>query len=73
MGAYSRPSPLSDPLRYRKCPACGEMMLRKNFWGSSGIVVDVCSAHGIWFHQGELGKVLEFAKTGALAKVERDT
>lgn len=49
------------------------MMLRKNFRDSSGIVVDVCSAHGIWFHQGELGKVLEFAKTGALAKVERDT
>ena len=71
MGAYPRPSPLSDPMRYRKCPACGEMMLRKNFRDSSGVVVDVCSAHGIWFDRGELGTILQFATTGALANAER--
>ena len=60
-GAYARPSPLSDPVRYRKCPGCGEMMLRKNFHGSSGIVVDVCPADGIWFDRGELGMVFEFS------------
>jgi Zn-finger nucleic acid-binding protein len=32
---YVRPSPFSDPVRYRKCPACGELMLRKNFRESS--------------------------------------
>jgi len=69
---YARPSPLSDPMRYRKCPTCGGMMLRKNFRESSGIVVDVCSAHGVWFDQGELGMVFEFAATGALATAERD-
>src|SRR5262245_47587358 len=52
---YARPSPLSDPMRYRKCPACGDMMTRKNFHGSSGIIVDVCSSHGVWFDGGELG------------------
>jgi Zn-finger nucleic acid-binding protein len=72
-GAYVRPSPLSDPVRYRKCPACRDMMLRKNFRDSSGIVVDVCSAHGIWFDRGELGMVFKFVATGAFAKAERDT
>ena len=70
---YVRPSPLSDPVRYRKCPSCRALMLRKNFRDSSGIIVDVCAAHGIWFDQGELGKVFEFAETGALAKAERDS
>jgi Zn-finger nucleic acid-binding protein len=49
------------------------MMLRKNFRDSSGIVVDVCSAHGIWFDRGELGMVFDFVETGALANAERDT
>ena len=59
-------------MRYRKCPVCGDMMTRKNFRESSGIVIDICSAHGIWFDQGELAMVFEFAATGALAKAERD-
>jgi Zn-finger nucleic acid-binding protein len=69
--AYARPSPFSDPVRYRKCPACGELMLRKNFRESSGVVVDVCAAHGVWFDRGELAKVIEFASTGALAEADR--
>jgi Zn-finger nucleic acid-binding protein len=69
---YRRPSPFLDPVRYRKCPVCGEMMLRRNFRESSGVVVDVCSAHGLWLDAGELATILEFAKTGALAKAEHD-
>jgi len=68
---YSRPSPLSDPVRYRKCPACAQIMSRKNFHDSSGIIVDVCFAHGVWFAKGELGLVFEFVETGALAKADR--
>jgi Zn-finger nucleic acid-binding protein len=49
------------------------MMTRRNFRESSGIVVDVCSAHRVWFDRGELAMVIEFAATGALAKAERDT
>lgn len=48
-------------------------MLRKNFKDSSGIIVDVCSAHGIWFDRGELGMIFEFVATGALAKAERQS
>jgi Zn-finger nucleic acid-binding protein len=46
-------------------------MLRRNFRESSGIVVDVCAAHGVWFDDGELAKILEFARTGALAEADR--
>jgi Zn-finger nucleic acid-binding protein len=69
---YRRPSPFTDPVRYRKCPQCGEMMTRRNFRESSGIVVDVCAPHGVWFDRGELAMVIEFAATGALAKAEQD-
>lgn len=71
-GGYERPSPLSDPMRYKKCPACADMMLRKNFRDSSGIVVDICSSHGVWFDRGELGMVFAFVDTGAFARAERD-
>jgi Zn-finger nucleic acid-binding protein len=68
---YQRPNPFSDPVRYRKCPSCGEPMLRRNFLESSGVVVDVCAAHGIWLDQGELSTLIEFAATGAMAEAER--
>ena len=48
------------------------MMLRKNFKESSGVVVDVCTPHGIWFDRGELGKILEFVQSGAMAIADRD-
>jgi Zn-finger nucleic acid-binding protein len=69
--SYRRPSPFSDPVRYRKCPSCGEPMLRRNFCESSGIVVDVCAAHGVWLDRGELASLIEFAATGAMAEAER--
>ncbi|HEY1537294.1 MAG TPA: zf-TFIIB domain-containing protein, partial [Polyangiaceae bacterium] len=69
---YSRPSPLSDPVRYRKCPACGEPMQRKNFAGASGVVLDVCPEHGLWFDRGELATIMTFAATGAWQHAEHD-
>jgi Zn-finger nucleic acid-binding protein len=41
-------------------------MLRKNFGQSSGIIVDVCRSHGIWFDSGELPRVLAFVEAGGL-------
>jgi Zn-finger nucleic acid-binding protein len=48
-----------------------EPMLRQNFRESSGVVVDVCAAHGIWLDRGELATLIEFASTGAMAEAER--
>jgi len=63
-----RGNPLTDPVRYRPCPICANLMNRKNFGGTSGIVVDTCALHGTFFDAGELPRVLEFVRRGGLAK-----
>lgn len=68
--ATPRGNPLSDRVRYRPCPSCAQLMNRKNFGGSSGIVVDVCSVHGTFFDAGELPRVLDFVRRGGLAKAK---
>ncbi len=53
---------------YRKCPQCTVIMHRRNYAGSSGIIVDVCKDHGLWFDIHELDEVLEFIRSGELIK-----
>jgi Zn-finger nucleic acid-binding protein len=65
------PPPPSTRVRYVPCPACGQLMNRKNFAGISGVIVDVCKQHGIWFDRGELPRVLAFAESGGLARARR--
>jgi Zn-finger nucleic acid-binding protein len=61
-------NPLAQPVRYLPCPACRSVMNRKNFGESSGIVVDVCTRHGVWFESGELPRVLAFVQAGGLER-----
>jgi Zn-finger nucleic acid-binding protein len=70
-----RANPLGQPVRYLPCPACRSVMNRKNFGDSSGIVVDVCTTHGVWFDAGELPRVLAFAQAGGLerARLRRES
>jgi len=49
---------------YRGCPACREPMSRRNFGGSSGIVVDACKPHGVWLDSHELERVLAWVRAG---------
>jgi len=73
-GSYARPSSsIAGPIRYVTCPVCSELMLRRNFGETSGVVVDVCSSHGVWFDRGELGKIMEFCATGELARAQGGT
>ncbi len=65
-----RNNPLLDPVRYRPCPACSQMMNRKNFGGTSGIIVDICPAHGTFFDAGELPRVLAFVSRGGLLRAK---
>jgi Zn-finger nucleic acid-binding protein len=53
---------------YVKCPRCGVLMNRKMFALGSAVVVDVCRLHGTWFDAAELGKVVEFAASGGMAR-----
>ncbi len=53
---------------YVPCPACASLMNRKNFGGTSGVIVDVCKKHGTWFDLGELPRVLAFVAAGGLER-----
>lgn len=53
-----------ENVRYRPCPSCRALMSRKNFGNSSGVVVDVCRAHGVWLDPLELERVLAWARAG---------
>lgn len=68
----ARPRRLSlrEPVVYRPCPSCQTMMNRQNFGKSSGVIVDVCTRHGVWFDAGELPRVIEFVRSGGLARAE---
>lgn len=57
-----------DIIRYVPCPQCEKLMNRKNFAQSSGVVLDVCSRHGVWLDRGELERVLGFVSGGGLAR-----
>jgi len=67
---YHKPVPKAalERVHYRPCTVCEQMMNRKNFGGSSGVIVDVCAKHGTWFDPGELPQVLEFVKSGGLVR-----
>ncbi|BDU76646.1 zf-TFIIB domain-containing protein [Mesoterricola sediminis] len=51
---------------YRPCPACGQLMNRTNYARSSGVIIDTCRNHGVWFDRDELRRVLEFVEAGGL-------
>lgn len=62
-----RPSdPLSSPIVYRPCPVCGELMNRFNFAGCSGVILDACKPHGVWFDPDELRRIAAFIRDGGL-------
>ena len=52
------------PVVYRKCPSCDDVMTRRNFGSRSGVIVDVCTKHGVWFDAEELTRILEFIASG---------
>ncbi len=58
-------------VRYLKCPECARLMNRENFGRRSGVVVDTCRAHGVWFDAGELGEVVGFVMRGGLDEARK--
>lgn len=45
---------------YVPCPVCEQLMHRRNYAKRSGIILDVCAAHGIWFDANELSRVFNY-------------
>lgn len=55
-----------EPVQYRPCPICRQRMNRVNYARRSGVVLDVCKPHGLWFDRDELRRVLAFIAGGGL-------
>lgn len=53
---------------YRSCPVCRKMMARRNYARRSGVIVDTCHEHGMWFDSGELHALLQWIRRGGLEK-----
>jgi len=56
---------------YIKCPVCQNVMNRKLFATGSGVIVDVCRAHGTYFDVGELPLVVDFVMHGGLERAAK--
>jgi len=57
-------NPVSQTLRYRRCPECDQFMLRVNYKRSSGVILDECRSHGTWLDADELEQIAGFILTG---------
>jgi Zn-finger nucleic acid-binding protein len=75
VSALTRPdrAPERGAVRYRPCPRCARIMNRVNFARRSGVILDVCKAHGVWLDRDELGRLVSFIDAGGLSAArERD-
>ena len=68
IGSDAHPHAHPAAISYVPCPDCGELMNRSNFARSSGVIVDICKQHGVWFDADELPKIIAFINRGGLAK-----
>ena len=53
-------------VNYIPCPECSQLMNRANFARCSGVIIDLCKRHGIWFDRNELSRIVEFIHSGGL-------
>jgi len=53
-------------ISYIPCPECGVLMNRANFARCSGVIIDLCKRHGVWFDRDELSRIIEFIREGGL-------
>jgi Zn-finger nucleic acid-binding protein len=60
------PAPVDMHVRYIKCPQCGSMMNRTNYAGRSGVVIEICRAHGIWLDRDQIRQIVNFIRAGGL-------
>ncbi len=70
------PSPISaelviEEIHYIACPICKEMMNRMNFANRSGIILDICRPHGVWFDRDELRRIVAFIRNGGLDEMRK--
>jgi len=62
---------LKNEVHYLPCPECSTMMHRRNFMKTSGIILDECHSHGVWFDKYELAVALEFTRSTKTKPTEK--
>jgi Zn-finger nucleic acid-binding protein len=62
--AEPAPGPAGQRLQYRPCVTCGALMNRQNYGRKSGVILDVCARHGLWFDLHELDRLLRWIRQG---------
>jgi Zn-finger nucleic acid-binding protein len=60
--------PRADADAEIRCPRCSGAMTCVHFGARSGVFVDVCKAHGVWFDREELHAVARFVLDGGLGE-----
>ncbi len=55
-------------ISYVPCPDCQQLMNRSNFARSSGVIIDICKQHGVWFDADELPKIIAFINSGGMTR-----
>ena len=68
IGSDAHPHAHPAAIAYVPCPDCKQLMNRSNFARSSGVIIDICKQHGVWFDADELPKIIAFITKGGLAK-----
>jgi Zn-finger nucleic acid-binding protein len=58
-------------ISYVPCPECKQLMNRSNFARTSGVIIDLCKQHGVWFDAEELPKIVAFIRQGGLEKARQ--
>jgi Zn-finger nucleic acid-binding protein len=53
-------------ISYVPCPDCKQLMNRSNFARASGVIIDTCKKHGVWFDAEELPLIIEFIRKGGI-------
>ena len=59
--------PVTDEMRYIPCLRCSDLMVRRNYGGRSGVVFDLCRAHGVWVDHGEVERIVDYIRAGGAA------
>jgi Zn-finger nucleic acid-binding protein/DNA-directed RNA polymerase subunit RPC12/RpoP len=54
--------------RYRPCAVCRKLMVKRNF-AQSGVIIDICRYHGMWFDADELPRILDWIHAGGTRRV----
>jgi Zn-finger nucleic acid-binding protein len=55
---------------YLPCACCSKLMVRQNFKGISGVLIDLCIHCGIWLDKGELKQIRSFIASGGLDRAQ---